>query len=262
MGNLVILKNTRIIHMAENTRTSRQINKKKKFVADGVFHAELHEFLGRILAEQGYGGMEVRSSETSTLITIKIVKKDDQNQKEFQRQANELTSLVQKRYGFEENQVTIKFDPIRVKGQSASAQAEMLKTKLLKGVAVRSAALSIINTVMKLGEAKGCEVIVSGKMRVQRAKVMKYKAGYLISTGQPKRDYIDTAVRHCFFKQGIIGVKVKIMLPYDPTGKKGVRKPLPDMITIHPAKEDDEQDVYPTQAPVQQTTQPPAEVEA
>merc|ERR1712032_1447237 len=238
MGNLVILKNTRIIHMAENTRTSRQINKKKKFVADGVFHAELHEFLGRILAEQGYGGMEVRSSETSTLITIKIVKKDDQNQKEFQRQANELTSLVQKRYGFEENQVTIKFDPIRVKGQSASAQAEMLKTKLLKGVAVRSAALSIINTVMK------------------------YKAGYLISTGQPKQDYIDTAIRHCFFKQGIIGVKVRIMLPYDPTGKKGVRKPLPDMITIHPAKEDDEQDVYPTQAPVQQTTQPPAEVEA
>merc|ERR1712032_1051144 len=216
MGNLVILKNTRIIHMAENTRTSRQINKKKKFVADGVFHAELHEFLGRILAEQGYGGMEVRSSETSTLITIKIVKKDDQNQKEFQRQANELTSLVQKRYGFEENQVTIKFDPIRVKGQSASAQAEMLKTKLLKGVAVRSAALSIINT----------------------------------------------AIRHCFFKQGIIGVKVKIMLPYDPTGKKGVRKPLPDMIKIHPAKEDDEADVYPTQAPVQQQTQPPAEVEA
>merc|ERR1712224_576583 len=99
--------------------------------------------------------------------------------------------------------------------------------------------LSIINTVMKFGEATGCEVIISGKMRVQRAKCMKYKSGYLISTGEPKREYIDTAVRHCFFKQGIIGVKVKIFLPYDPTGKKGIAKPLPDQVHIPAPKEED-----------------------
>merc|ERR1712039_374446 len=249
--------------MGAETR-SRQINKKKKFVADGVFHAELHEFLGRFLQDMGYGGMEVRSSEAKTDITIRVVAKDQsspKDPKDYQRQLNELQSLIQKRYGFEEGQVSIKFDPIKNRGQCASAQAEMLKTKLLKGVAVRSAALSIINTVMKFGEAKGCEVIVSGKMRVQRAKVMKYKAGYLISTGQPKLDYIDTAIRHCQFKQGIIGVQVKIMLPHDPAGKKGVRKPLPDMIKIHPAKDEQEPDVYPTQQPAPQTTQPPVDVQ-
>merc|ERR1711953_699915 len=239
---------------------SRQINKKKKFVADGVFHAELHEFLGRFLQDMGYGGMEVRSSEAKTDITIRVVAKDQsspKDPKDYQRQLNELQSLIQKRYGFEEGQVTIKFDPIRNKGQCASAQAEMLKTKLLKGVAVRSAALSIMNTVMKFGDATGCEVIVSGKMRVQRAKVMKYKAGYLISTGQPKREYIDTAVRHCFFKQGIIGVKVKIMLPFDPAGKKGISKPLPDSVDIPKPKEEDYPDVLPTpNQPAQQTPQP------
>merc|ERR1711988_431421 len=233
----------------------RAINKKKKFVADGVFHAELHEFFGRILADYGYGGMEVRSSEAKTDITIKVVTKDDN--KDFHRKHNELASLIQKRYGFEEGQVSIKFDPIRTKGQSASAQAEMLKTKLLKGIAVRSAALSIINTVMKFGGATGCEVIVSGKMRVQRAKCMKYKSGYLISTGQPKNDYIDTAVRHCFFKQGIIGVKVKIMLPYEPTGKKGIKKPLPDAVDIPKPKDEDYPDVLPTpNQPSQQTPAP------
>merc|ERR1711913_134013 len=183
MGNLSLRKMT--------DAKVRQINKKKKFVADGVFHAELHEFLGRALADYGYGGMEVRSSEAKTDITIKVVTKDDN--KDFHRKHNELASLIQKRYGFEEGQVSIEFDPIRTKGQSASAQTEMLKTKLLKGIAVRSAALSIINTVMKFGQATGCEVIVSGKMRVQRAKCMKYKSGYLISTGQPKKEYIDTA---------------------------------------------------------------------
>merc|ERR1712048_1125264 len=164
---------------------------------------------------------------------------------------------IQKRYGFEDNHVNIKFDLIRHKGQCASAQAEMLKTKLLKGIAVRSAALSIINTVMKFGQATGCEVIVSGKMRVQRAKVMKYKSGYLISTGQPKNEYIDTAIRHCFFKQGIIGVKVKIFLPYDPTGKKGIPKPLPDQVHIPAPKEEDYPDELPTHnQPTQQTPAP------
>merc|ERR1711988_2102211 len=190
-----------------------------------------------------------------TDITIRVVKKEET--KDFTRLHNELTSLIQKRYGFEENHVVLKVDPIRQKGQSASAQAEMLKTKLLKGIAVRSAALSIINTVMKFGDATGCEVIISGKMRVQRAKVMKYKSGYLISTGQPKKDYIDTATKHCFFKQGIIGVKVKIMLPYDATGKKGVRKPLPDAVDIPKPKEEDYPDVLPTpNQPAQQTAAP------
>merc|ERR1712187_468282 len=238
--------------------STKQINKKKKFCADGVFHAELHEFLGRSLADIGYGGMEVRSSEAKTDITIRVVNKSED--KDFHKRHNELMSLIQKRFGFEEGQVSIKWDPLRVKGQSAPAQAEMLKTKLLKGIAVRSAALSIINTVMKFGGATGCEVIVSGKMRVQRAKVMKYKSGYLISTGQPKREYIDTAIRHCFFKQGIIGVKVKRMLPYDATGKKGIAKPLPDAVDIPKPKEEDYPDVLPQ---TQQTAQTPqAEVQA
>merc|ERR1712232_1358750 len=234
----------------------RQINKKKKFVADGVFHAELHKFLGRALADAGYGGMEVMSSEAKTEITIRVVKKEEAAGNKDQK-CNELESLIQKRYGFEENQVSIKFDPIRNKGLCASAQAEMLKTKLLKGIAVRSAALSIINTVMKFGGATGCEVIVSGKMRVQRAKCMKYKSGYLISTGQPKREYIDTAIRHCFFKQGIIGVKVKIMLPFDAAGKKGISKPLPDSVDIPKPKEEDYPDILPTPNQPSQATPAP-----
>ncbi|XP_020976742.1 uncharacterized protein LOC107639128 isoform X3 [Arachis ipaensis] len=49
--------------------------------------------------------------------------------------------------------------------------------------------------VMKNG-AKECEVIVSGKLRAQRAKSMKFKDGYMISSGQPVKNYIDSAVRH------------------------------------------------------------------
>ena len=57
--------------------------------------------------------------------------------------------------------------------------------------------------------AKGCEVIVSGKLRAQRAKAMKFKDGYMISSGQPVHDYIDSAVRHVLLRQGVLGIKVR-----------------------------------------------------
>lgn len=45
------------------------------------------------------------------------------------------------------------------------------------------------------------QVIVSGKLRAQRAKSMKFKDGYMVSSGQPVKEYIDSAVRHVLLRQ-------------------------------------------------------------
>jgi small subunit ribosomal protein S3e len=45
-------------------------------------------------------------------------------------------------------------------------------------------------------------------------------------------DYVETAVRHVMMKQGILGVKVSIMLPHDPKGIVGPKTLLSDVITI------------------------------
>ena len=50
--------------------------------------------------------------------------------------------------------------------------------------------------------AKGCEVIVSGKLRGQRAKSMKFVDGLMIHSGNPVREYIDSAVTHVHLRQG------------------------------------------------------------
>merc|ERR1719379_2950134 len=117
------------------------------------------------------------------------------------------------------------------------AQAESLRYKLLGGLAVRRACYGVVRFIMENG-AKGCEVIVSGKLRAQRAKAMKFKDGYLISTGEPKIHYIDTAVRHVLMRQGVLGVKVKIMLAHDPEGKTGPKLPMPDNVIVHDPKEE------------------------
>ena len=69
------------------------------------------------------------------------------------------------------------------------------------------ACYGVLRFIMESG-AKGCEVIVSGKLRAQRAKAMKFKDGYMVSSGNPTRDYIDSAIRHVLLRQGVLGIKV------------------------------------------------------
>ena len=221
-----------------------RITKKRKMVADGVFRAEIHEFFAKALTGAGYAGLTVRAIASAINITVKVVNKQDALGPNGIR-GNELEALVEKRFGFDAGKIAVSFETVRDKSLCASAQAEFLKSKMLQGAPVRSAAMFILRSVCRRDFVKGCEIIVSGKMRQQRAKTMKYRQGYVISTGQPKNDFVDVAVRHMKFKQGMIGVKVRIMQPSDISGKFGVTKGLPDKISIRePTKKDDEAPVY------------------
>lgn len=214
---------------------SQLISKKRKFINDGVFEAELNEFLSCTLAEDGYAGVEVRVTPIKTEIIIRATRTREVLGVKGRR-IRELTSLIQKRFNFPEGSVELFAERIENRGLCAMAQAESLRYKLLKGVAVRRACYGVLRHVMESG-AKGCEVIVSGKLRAQRAKSMKFRDGYMIATGQPFKDFVDKAVRNVMMKQGVLGVQVKIMLPYDPEGKTGPSKPLPDAVVVREPKE-------------------------
>lgn len=60
----------------------------------------------------------------------------------------------------------------------------------------------------------------------------------MIHSGQPARDFIDSATRHVLLRQGVLGIKVKIMRGSDPEGKSGPQKSLPDTVTVIDPKEE------------------------
>merc|ERR1712048_13971 len=227
-------------HSHPNMANQAQISKKRKFVADGVFYAELNEFLMRTLAEDGYAGVEVRVTPIRTEIIIRATRTREVLGDKGRR-IRELTALVQKRYGFPENSVELFAERVINRAACAMAQAESLRYKLIGGLAVRRACYGVVRFIMENG-AKGCEVIISGKLRAQRAKAMKFMDGYMISSGAPVKDYLDVAVRHVMLRQGVLGLKVKIMLDWDPTGKMGPKYPLPDIVTVHKPKDEEETD--------------------
>lgn len=62
--------------------------------------------------------------------------------------------------------------------------------------------------------------------------------GFMIHSGQPAKDFIDSATRHVLLRQGVLGIKVKIMRGSDPEGKSGPQKNLPDSVTVIEPKEE------------------------
>jgi small subunit ribosomal protein S3e len=60
----------------------------------------------------------------------------------------------------------------------------------------------------------------------------------MIHSGRPAQDFIDSATRHVLLRQGVLGIKVKIMRGSDPEGKAGPQKSLPDSVTIIEPKEE------------------------
>merc|ERR1712054_274530 len=220
----------------QHNMASQNVSKKRKFVADGVFFAELNELFTRELSEDGYSGVEVRQTPARHEIIIRATRTQNVLG-EKGRRIRELTAVVQKRFGFLPNSVELYAEKVLHRGLCAVAQAESLKFKLLGGLAVRRACYGVLRYVMESG-AQGCEVVVSGKLRGQRAKAMKFADGYMIKAGNPCRNFIDTACRHVLLRQGVVGVKVAIMLPHDPQGKAGPKKPMPDKVEVFEPKED------------------------
>ena len=121
------------------------MSKKRKFVADGVFKAELNEFLTRELAEDGYSGVEVsvvrlicnfilgqqrgwlnkfsQVRVTPTRTEIIIMATRTQNVLgEKGRRIRELTSVVQKRFNFPEGTVELYAEKVQTRGLCAIAQ--------------------------------------------------------------------------------------------------------------------------------------------
>merc|ERR1711934_1176685 len=159
---------------AEAQQASRPISKKHLFVRDGLFKAELDE--------DGYSGVIVRKSKTCEVIIIAT--RPSQVLGEKTRRIRELTAIVNKRWSAEQGTIDLYVERVANRGLSAVAQAESLRYKLLGGLAVRRAAYGVLRFVMENG-ARGCEVVISGKIRGQRAKAMKFVDGMMIHSGNP-----------------------------------------------------------------------------
>ena len=90
--------------------------------------------------------------------------------------------------------------------------AEKLAEALERGWHFRRAGHSTVRRIMQAG-AKGCQVIISGKLTGERHRTEKFTEGHVKYCGETAKQVMDLGFAVAKLKPGVLGVKVRIMRP-------------------------------------------------
>ncbi|KAH0572389.1 Ribosomal protein S3 [Spironucleus salmonicida] len=181
------------------------------YIDECIAEAELHEFFKRELRDAGYSGCSFRRAFNQVEITIKVGEPQIVWGENYER-IHQIESVIALRLNLPLNAVSIFTDKIMFRGLSADILCDQLSAKLMDQVPIRQAAMSVIKSAMR-AKAAGCQVIISGKLRQQRANSQKYKEGIIVTAGQPGKEFVDRAIRHIKMRQGVIGIQIQVFNP-------------------------------------------------
>lgn len=181
----------------------------KHFIGGSVKKAEIDEFLRNELERAGYGGVEITKTPLGTHMVIYAMRPGLVIGRGGETIKNLATVLEEK---FQVANPQISIAEIEVPELNPYVMASRVASALERGVHFRRSGFWALNRIMEAG-ALGAEIIISGKLRTDRARYEKFRAGYLAKSGEPALKYLRKAAIHVQLKPGIFGVKVHIMPP-------------------------------------------------
>jgi small subunit ribosomal protein S3 len=181
----------------------------KAFVMKALRKLDVDRFLAKELKKAGYIGVDVQKTPLGTYLTI-YAERPGLVIGRHGLTVRELAEKLEKEFGLERPQIGVASVP--VPELSAKIMASMVASALERGIRYRRAAFVALNRIMEAG-ALGAEIIIRGKLRTERARYEKLRAGLLPKAGQISEEYLDEGVAHAYLKQGKVGVKVRILLP-------------------------------------------------
>lgn len=179
----------------------------KNFIEQGIKLMQINEYLRSELVRAGFAGVELQRTPLGVRITLKTSRPGLVIGKGGKR-IQEITDILQDRFNLEMPQIEV--EEVAEPDLDAQIMAERLAYSLDRGRHYRRAGYYILRKVMDAG-ARGVEIIVSGKVTSQRARVQIFRAGTMSKSGQSAQDGVDKGVAQCIQKSGVLGIIVKIM---------------------------------------------------
>ncbi len=211
----------------------------RKIVAEHVRRVLLKEYLMKEVSRAGFGGLEVQRTPMGTRVILTTERPGLVIGRRGQTIKN-LTQVIEEQYGFDSPQIEVQ----EVENASLNAQimAEKLAFSLERGWHFRRAGHSTVRRIMDAG-ARGCYIIVAGKLSGQRHRTEKFKEGNIKFCGDTKAQFIEHGYAVAKLKMGVIGVTVEIMvkdakMPADITvlNKTEAAAVLPDLFATPKAE--------------------------
>jgi len=180
----------------------------RKIVAEYVRRVLLKEYLMKEVSRAGFGGLDVQRTPMGTRVILTTERPGLVIGRRGQTIKN-LTQVIEEQFGFENPQIEVQ----EVENASLNAQimAEKLAFSLERGWHFRRAGHSTVRRIMDAG-ARGCYIIVAGKLSGQRHRTEKFKEGNIKFCGDTKAQFIEHGYAIAKLKMGVIGVTVEIMV--------------------------------------------------
>lgn len=181
----------------------------KHFIGESIKRTEIDEFLQKRLERAGYGGVSISKTPLGTHIVVYAMRPGLVIGRGGET-IRELASILEEKFQVANPQISV--SEIEIPELNAYVVASKLASALQRGVHFRRAGFWALNQVMDAG-ALGAEIIISGKLRTERARYEKFKTGYLPKCGEPPTKFMRKTEVHVQLKPGMFGVRVRIMPP-------------------------------------------------
>ncbi len=181
----------------------------RKVIQEAVRRILLKDYLVAESARAGFGGLDIQRTPMGTRVTL-ICERPGILIGRRGELIKRLTEDIRTRFQLDNPQIEVQEE--RNPNLNAQLMAEKLASTLERGWHFRRAGHSTVRRIMESG-ARGCQVILSGKLTGERHRTERFKAGTVKYCGDAVRLFMDKGFYQARLKPGVIGVNVWIMRP-------------------------------------------------
>jgi len=179
------------------------------FLSYGLVKVMVDELLAYYFKDAGYADVEVYKTPLGHRVVVyaehpgRLIGRGGSVLKK-------IATVLQSRLGLENVSITV--SPVINPDLNARVVAFRIARALEKGIPFRRVMMFMLHRVLESG-ALGCEIVISGKLRGERASYEKLRGGRVYKAGDAVDHIVDRAVAHVLLKPGVYGVEVVIVKP-------------------------------------------------
>jgi small subunit ribosomal protein S3 len=178
----------------------------KNVIKNNFRNMELNEFLATSLKDAGYGGVEVQKTPVGARITVFVTRPGLVIGRKGTG-IKDLMAKLEQKFGLQNPQISVL--EVTQPELNPHIMSNRIAQLIERGTAFRRASMWSLNTIMNSG-ALGVEVVISGKLRTERAHFEKHTIGVVPKSGDIAGHIVTTGMSYVLTKMGLMGIQLRI----------------------------------------------------
>jgi small subunit ribosomal protein S3 len=183
----------------------------KNVMKNSYRNMEINEFLKHELKDAGFGGVEIQKTPVGARITVYVTRPGLVIGRKGTG-IKDLMAKLEQKFGMQNPQISVL--EVEKPELNPDIMCNRIAQLIERGTAFRRASMWTLNTIMNAG-ALGVEVIISGKLRTERAHFEKHTVGVVPKSGDIAGHIVKTGITHVLTKMGLMGIQLRIATKAD-----------------------------------------------